>query len=173
MNEYYCKMSDLDGGDVIEKSLKEFFNGERPIVACVGTDATIGDSLGPFVGTMLTEKRAEAIIYGTLENPLTAKEISAAKKFISTVHPLSPLLVIDAAVGKSEDVGLIKILNGAIRPGLGANKDLPEMGSVSIIGIVSEKSLANYAFLNLTRLSPVYRMARIVADGVMRYLKSA
>ena len=148
MNEYYCKMSDLDGGDVIEKSLKKFFNGERPIVACVGTDATIGDSLGPFVGTMLTEKRAEAIIYGTL-------------------------LVIDAAVGKSEDVGLIKILNGAIRPGLGANKDLPEMGSVSIIGIVSEKSLANYAFLNLTRLNPVYRMARIVADGVMRYLKSA
>ena len=74
MNEYYCKMSDLDGGDVIEKSLKEFFNGKRPIVACVGTDATIGDSLGPFVGTMLTEKRAEAIIYGTLETRLRQRK---------------------------------------------------------------------------------------------------
>ena len=173
MNEYYLKTSDLNGEDVIEKSLKEFFNGERPVIACVGTDATIGDSLGPIVGTLLTEMGAEAVIYGTLESPLTAKEISAAKEFISTVHPLSPLLVIDAAVGKSEDVGVIKILDGSIRPGLGANKDLPEMGSVSIIGIVSEKSLANYSFLNLTRLSPVYRMAKIVAEGVLGYLKSA
>lgn len=170
MNEIRCFNSDVFSSDKICRGMKAFFNGKRPVIACVGTDATIGDSLGPICGTMLKEAKTETFIYGTLDNPLTAKEISAAKEYFSIVHPFSPLLVVDAAVGKSEDVGTIKIIDGGIRPGLGADKDLPEMGNVSIIGIVNEKSIANYSFLNLTRLNPVYQMAKIVSRGIIDYL---
>lgn len=172
MNDFYCNYSSINAVDVIKKSLSVIFNGKRPVIACVGTDAAIGDSLGPICGTLLKESGVNAYIYGTLENPLTAKEIPAAKIFIEKVHPLSPLLVVDAAVGKKEEVGIMKILDGGIRPGLGANKDLPEMGEASIIGIVSEKSLASYTFLNLTRLSPIYKMARLMAKGISEYLSA-
>lgn len=172
MNEIRCIDSDIFSSDKICKGIKSFFNGKRPVIACVGTDATIGDALGPICGTMLKDAKLETFIYGTLDNPLTAKEIFAAKKYFSLVHPFSPLLVVDAAVGRAEDVGTIKVIDGGIRPGLGADKDLPEMGNVSIIGIVNEKSVANYSFLNLTRLSPVYDMAKVVARGIIDYLSA-
>ena len=155
----------------VTRGLKQRFNDIKPVVVCVGTDITIGDSLGPIVGSMLKEAKANAFIYGTLDNPVTAKQIRPLRSFLSRAHKGAKILVVDAAVGRKEDVGTIKISSAPIRPGLGANKILPEIGDVNLLAIIAEKSAANYSFLNLTRLAPVFKAARVIADGIMGFIE--
>ena len=60
---------------------------KTPTIICVGSDLVLGDSLGPLVGTMLTNRNANAYIYGTLNSPITAKEIACAKLHVKMLHP--------------------------------------------------------------------------------------
>ena len=67
-------------------------------------------------------------------------------------------------------MGIIKISDGALRPGSGANKKLGKIGDVSILGIVAKKSAFSYSALNLTRLNMVYSMADVIAGAVSSLL---
>ena len=147
-------------------------NNYMPIVVCVGSDLVLGDSLGPLVGTMLKRKNIKTYIYGNLNFPITAKEVEYAKTYIKQMHEKSFIIAIDAAVGEEEDIGLIKVNNKGLKPGLGAGKNLGVLGDASIIGIVSVKSNKNYNLLNLTRLNLVYRLAEKIADGIEKYVLS-
>ena len=157
------------------REFQQNFNGDfspMPVLLCVGSDLTIGDSLGPIVGSMLKYKTQglRVFIYGTLSMPVTAKEIPYMRTFLKETHPQSQVLAIDAAVGESGDIGLLKCLSSPLFPGAGANKKLGAIGDVSIIGIVAEKSLHNFALLNTTRLNLVYSMAEIISDSIANVL---
>ncbi len=141
-----------------------------PIIACIGSDLVLGDSLGPLVGTMLTKRNVRAYVYGTLNSPITAKEILCAKTHLKMLHPNSFIIAIDAAVGNSEDIGIIKISNKGLKPGLGVDKNLGEIGDCGIIGVVAGKSLQNYNLFNLTRLNLIYKMAEKIAAGVEKFI---
>lgn len=154
----------------IADGLRKLFDNYIPIIVCVGTDAAIGDSLGPIIGTKLKEKSLPAFIYGSLDSTVTAKEVKTIGRFIKNAHPLSKVLVIDAAVGLEEDIGMIRVINDGIRPGLGAEKDLPKLGDGAIMGIVSPRSKGNNSFMTTTRLSPIYKMAEVIANGVCDYV---
>lgn len=145
-------------------------NLKKPIFICIGSDLVLGDSLGPLVGTFLKRKRVSSYVYGTLNYPITAKEIEYAKKYLKQMHPDCITVAIDAAVGSVEDIGLIRVLNKGLKPGLGVEKNLCVIGDISIVGIVSEKSLKNYSLFNLTRLNLVYKMAEKIADGIETYI---
>lgn len=149
----------------------EYFGGP-PVIVCVGSDLAIGDSLGPITGSMLKFKTQglNVFLYGTLSAPVTAKEIRYMRAFLSETHKGSQILVIDAAVGEAGDIGLIKINDSPLKPGAGANKQLGSIGDMSILGIVAEKSIANYGLLNTTRLNLVYTMAEIISDGISSLL---
>ncbi len=143
-----------------------------PVVVCVGSDLAIGDSLGPIVGSMLKYKTqgTPAFIYGTLASPVTAKEIKYMRAFLKDTHPKSPIIAVDAAVGAEGDIGLIKALDSPLYPGAGANKRLGAIGDISILGIVAEKSVANYGLLNTTRLNLVYTMSERISDALASLL---
>lgn len=143
-----------------------------PVIVCVGSDLAIGDSLGPIVGSMLKYKTQglRLFIYGTLAAPVTAKEIKYARSFFKETHAGSQVLAVDAAVGSEGDIGLIKCLDSPLFPGAGANKKLGAIGDVSILGIVAEKSVANYGLLNTTRLNLVYSMAEVISDALSHLL---
>lgn len=140
-----------------------------PVVICIGSDLAIGDSLGPVVGTMLKRKGFSGSLYGTLNNPVTAKEVKYLNNFIAATHPDAPIIAIDAAVGEDSDVGLVKVSDGALKPGAGANKRLGTVGDVSILGIVAGKTAFTYSVLNLTRLSLVYGMAESISDAISSF----
>ncbi len=143
--------------------------GEQPpVIVCVGSDLAIGDSLGPIVGSMLKYKTqgTPAFIYGTLASPVTAKEIKYMRAFLKDTHPHSQIVAVDAAVGTDGDIGLIKALDSPLYPGAGANKRLGAIGDISILGIVAEKSVANYGLLNTTRLNLVYSMSERISDAL-------
>lgn len=86
------------------------------------------------------------------------------------MHPSSTTIAIDAAVGNTDDIGLIRVVNKGLKPGLGVEKNLGVVGDISIIGVVSGKSLKNYNLFNLTRLNLVYKMAEQIADGIEKYI---
>ena len=154
----------------ITDGLIKLFDYYVPVIVCVGTDAAIGDSLGPIIGTKLKENKVPAFVYGSLDSTITAKEVKTIGEFIKSAHPLSKVLVIDAAVGLEEDVGMIRVINDGIRPGLGADKNLPKIGDGSIMGIVSPRSKGNQSFMCATRLNAIYKMAEVIANGVTDYI---
>lgn len=158
----------------IECALQAYLHGAMPVVVCVGSDLSIGDSVGPVCGSMLARRKTrDLFIYGTLQNTVTAKEVDYMHAFLRDTHPGLPVVVVDAAVGGAGDIGLIKLAEGGLQPGAGANKKLRKLGDVGIYGIVAEKSLFNYALLNLTRLKLVWQLADRIAEGVARYANDA
>lgn len=144
----------------------------KPFIICVGSDLVLGDSLGPLVGTMLKQKGAKSFVYGTLNFPITAKEVEYAGKYLKQMHPNSISIAIDAAVGDPDDVGLIRVMDKGLKPGLGVDKKLGTIGDLSIIAVVAAKSLQNYNLFNLTRLNLIYKMAETIASGIEKYISS-
>ncbi len=143
-----------------------------PVVVCVGSDLAIGDSLGPIVGSLLKYKTQglNLFVYGTLAAPVTAKEIKYVRKFLKETHKDSQIIAVDAAVGEKGDIGIIRLTDSPLSPGVGAGKRLGDVGDVSVMGIVAEKSLANYGLLNTTRLNLVYTMAETIASALASLL---
>lgn len=157
----------------LKKILPEI-NG-APVIVCIGSDLSVGDSLGPVTGTKLKEKLKglNVYVYGTLSKPITAHEVKYTSQFIKNTHPDSTVIAIDAAVGTAGDIGLIKLANRALKPGSGANKRLAKVGDVSVMGIVAEKSLFNYSLFSSTRLNMVYKMAEIISEGIATFIVDA
>lgn len=154
------------------RSSESPLNNKPPVVVCIGSDLAIGDSLGPITGSMLKFKTQglNAFLYGTLASPVTAKEIGHLRAFLKDAHRGSQIIAVDAAVGSEGDIGLIKINDSPMLPGAGANKKLGAIGDISIMGVVAEKSIANYGLLNTTRLNLVYTMSEIISDGLAALL---
>lgn len=155
----------------LTETLKRF-NGRKldPVIVCVGSDLVLGDSLGPLIGTMLKDKGVKSYVYGTLNFPITAKEVTYADNYLKLTHPDCFHIAVDAAVGSEDDVGLIKAFNRGLKPGLGVDKRLGMIGDCSIIGIVAGKSSGNYSLFNLTRLNLIYKMAEKIAAGIYDYV---
>lgn len=152
----------------ISSALRAAFDGKKPIVCCIGTDAVSGDSLGPIVGTLLKEKLlGKTYVYGTLDMPITAKEVGALSDYLSKTHCGSPVLAVDAALGEENEVGYIKVCDLPIKPGLGVKKQLKELGSASIIAVVESKESKN--LLSFVRISKVYGLATAIAEGICEY----
>lgn len=154
-------------------SLKKMpLNGNTPVVLCIGSDLSVGDSLGPVTGTKLKEKLTglNCYVYGTLAKPITAHEVKYMNEFLKVTHPDCPVIAVDAAVGQAGDIGLIKISDRGLKPGSGANKKLSKVGDISVMGIVAEHSAFNYSLFSSTRLNIIYRMAEIISEGLASYI---
>lgn len=154
----------------LKKVMPEF--EAEPVILCIGSDLSVGDSLGPVTGTKLKEKLAglNCYIYGTLAKPITAHEVKYMNEFLKSTHPNSPVIAVDAAVGLAGDIGLIKVAKRALKPGSGTNKKLNKVGDVSVMGIVAERSVFNYSLFSSTRLNVVYKMAEIISAGIADFV---
>lgn len=159
--------------EIIAKNLEMLTkNFTNVVFIFVGTDANMGDSLGPLTGTLTNLKSNKIYTYGSLKSPITAKEVPYIANFVKKAHPTSFVVVVDAALGKKQDVGQIKVLKEGIQPGLGVNKKLPTIGDAGIIGIVGEKTAFSESVLGLARLSNVYKMAEVIKDGIELFIQA-
>lgn len=174
MQEFFYSKNDKYLKKTLSDKLSQILKGNIPIIVCIGTDAVIGDSFGPIVGTLLKKRRNDLFVYGSLDKTVTAKEVKTVCNFLSQVHKASKILVIDAAVGDKCDVKKIKIDGAPIKPGLGADKDLPALGDVSLIYVIGERSDKRlFTERSVIRLSDIYDAANIVAESVLDYVDSA
>ncbi|MEW6727712.1 MAG: spore protease YyaC [Bacillota bacterium] len=143
----------------------------RPVILlCIGTDRSTGDSLGPLVGTRLSQYRPNPFkVYGTLEQPVHATNLHETLDRIRAAHPESFIIAIDACLGCIENVGTVALGDGALKPGTGVKKDLPEVGDVHVTGVVNVGGFLEYLVLQNTRLNLVMRLANIIVSGLKQF----
>lgn len=156
----------------IEYRLIDTFKGltEKPVILCIGSSDVVCDSLGPLTGHLLkTRENLNAYVYGTVSRPVTAKNVELSAKMIEALHPGTPVLAVDAAVGNEGCLGEIKPFSDGIYPGLATGKVLPKIGDYSIIGIVQEKSFFDSTVFASTRLDLIYEMAGKIARAISDY----
>lgn len=139
---------------------------EDLIFACIGTDRSTGDSLGPLVGTFL---KAEGFnVYGTIDEPLHAMNLQCV---LNKLPNDKIIIAVDACLGKVSSVGTIDVFDGPIFPGAGVDKRLPPVGNYGISGIVNTSGFMEYFVLQNTRLSFVMKMAQYIVDGLVKKYK--
>ena len=173
MKDICVYFTDPSSPGVVRDALLAACKNKKDIVfAFIGTDANVGDSLAPLCGSLLYGRHKNVFFYGNLNQPITAKEVPFISKFLKLAHPDSAIIVVDAAVGKKEDVGTIKIFDRGIKPGLGVNKNLPPVGDVSVIGVVSEKNDLGLSFLGCERISKVFSMSKAISSGIEKFLSA-
>ena len=155
---------------IISQKLYDICSIKSDIVfVFIGTDANIGDSLGPICGNLTGFSGSNCLFYGDLTNTITAKDVPYLVNFIKNSHPSSFIVTVDAALGDVTDIGTIKICQRGIKPGLGVNKDLPAVGDAAIISVVGEKK-PDGTLNTVLRLGAVYKIAKTISDGIAGYL---
>lgn len=143
-------------------------NGTGEIVlVCIGTDRSTGDALGPLIGSHLMEHAVSGCtVLGTLDNPVHATNLADTMLWVSEQFENPLVLAVDACLGRVESVGLLTVGAGSLKPGAAVNKTLPEVGQVYITGVVNVGGFMEFLVLQNTRLSLVWRMARVAAGGI-------
>lgn len=142
-----------------------------PIVfICIGTDRSTGDSLGPLVGSLVTERTLPEnfYVFGTLDEPIHAINLTEKLDMIESRFNNPFIIGIDACLGHSKNVGTIHIKNGSLKPGAGVNKTLPAVGDIHMTGIVNISGFMEYFVLQNTRLHLVMNLAKTMAEGIYK-----
>lgn len=145
--------------------LKNYINDA--IIICIGTDKCIGDCLGPLIGSFLIEKNFPLQVYGTLENPIHALNLETEIEKIKSIHPNSFTIAIDACLGDTKSIGEIHIREDSLKPGKGVGKVLPEIGNISLIGIIDSTSKKDILSNRPIRLNLVMKMANVITNAII------
>lgn len=150
------------------KMFLEMYHPSPLVILCIGTDRSTGDSLGPLVGERLKNMCKNVRVYGNLAEPVHAGNLCKKLSEINSVYVKPFIIAVDASLGRSENVGTVKLAPGSLRPGAGVNKDLPKVGNFYITGIVNIGGFMEYFVLQNTRLFTVIKMADIISYGISR-----
>jgi len=142
--------------------------GQNTILLCVGSDRHILDCFGPMVGTMLLEKNVLLPVYGTLNEPLHAKNLVTRMETINLRHPNSLHLAIDASLGTEEEIGFLRIRQGALLPGRALARRLPPIGHYAVTGVVGNRMDTNKR-LHSGSLNHVYSMAKVLSHTIWQW----
>lgn len=136
------------------------------IVVCIGTDRSTGDALGPLAGSKLRSINMFQHVYGTLDEPVHATNLTEKIDEIKGKSPHSFLIAVDACLGRLENVGCVSLGKGSIKPGAAVKKELPSVGDAYITGVVNVGGFMEHLVLQSTRLSLVMKMADTIAYGL-------
>lgn len=136
------------------------------VVLCIGTDRSIGDALGPLIGSELSDLLDGATVLGTLDEPVHAGNLSSTVERVQATFSRPFIIAVDACLGRQESVGTLTVGEGSLKPGAGVNKALPAVGDIFLHGVVNVGGFMEYFVLQNTRLGFVARMARVAAAGI-------
>ncbi|AZV58966.1 spore protease YyaC [Clostridium sp. AWRP] len=142
-------------------------SGRTIVILCIGTDRSTGDSLGPIVGDklkFLIRNRVE--LYGNLQYPVHAKNLKDIITEINSKYNKPFIIAIDACLGTIQDVGKIIIETKPLTPGSAMKKSLPQVGDLSITGIVNICGAMEFMVLQNTRLFTVMQLADTISKGL-------
>jgi putative sporulation protein YyaC len=153
---------------------KHVLYNKKIIFLCIGSDRATGDCLGPIIGYKLSKyiKSPRFHIYGTLEQPVHAKNLNDTVTMIYQKHEDAFIIAIDASLGKSDHIGYISLGEGPLKPGAGVDKNLPEVGDLFITGIVNFSGMFDHMLLQTTRLNVVMSMADQICLAINYCLNS-
>ena len=137
-----------------------------PIFLCVGNSNVVADCFGPLVGEILTKKYGISGVFGNLENNITSKNINQIYQMIKLKYPNKKVVIIDAALSESNNVGLVNFLNTGCVPACFTNFKI--MGDYSILGLTNVKGVNGLMFLKTVKFNMVLNMAKFVAESIFK-----
>jgi putative sporulation protein YyaC len=154
--------------DYLFFKLEDLFKENKTIIfLCIGTDRVTGDSLGPLVGYKIKNLHKNNIfVYGTLENPVHSCNLVEILNKINENFQCPYIIAIDACLGTVQNIGKIFIEEKPLNPGLAVNKNLPQVGDMSITGIVNISGYLEFMVLQNTRLHTVMSLADCISNGI-------
>ena len=76
-------------------------------------------------------------------------------------------IAVDASLGTQGHIGYVTVGTGPLKPGLGVNKQLPDVGDLHITGIVNLSGTNDPMLLQTTRLNVVMELADIIVTGLL------
>lgn len=142
------------------------------VVVCFGTPSISGDSLGPEVGSLLREdERFPAYVYGTLDRPITGRNMSEWISFVEEAHRDALFVAVDACLGDRRNLGKISVRSDGVCPAaVGGRKK--RFGDVGIIAVVGDKT--KDALSELMQVNAVYvsELALKVSDMIKAAVSS-
>ena len=144
----------------------------NPVILCIGANSVASDRLGPTVGALINAKMKRPLtVYGMGKCAITAQHLQATYDFVRAMHPCQPLIVVDSAVGGTEQIGKIQLLPYGLHAGKATGKRFQPMGDVSIIGIVANKNMEDFYSNTLAIHQRVDALAHQIAHAIMRAVK--
>lgn len=158
----------------LQQRIRVYRGHPELVVFCIGTDRSTGDALGPIVGSNLERLYPNNVsIYGTLDSPVHAVNLQETIDYVKKNHANPLIIAIDACLGQLNSVGKISVAHGPIKPGAGVKKQLPEVGTFHITGIVNIGGFMEYFVLQNTRLSVVMKMGEVIANSLYQAISQA
>lgn len=179
MEDTIIDVNDIQGihklcENLCSRCLKAISQKKEIIFLCIGSDRATGDCLGPLIGEKLKFLNGKGVYsYGTLENPVHAKNLEQKISEINNTFKNPFIIAIDACLGSSKNVGKIYIENSALTPGAALRKSLPKVGSVSISAIVNVSGPLEFMTLQCTRLYVVMKLANVISTGIYGFVSKA
>lgn len=144
-----------------------------PVIVCIGTVRVMGDALGPFTGDLLIDYFKEnAHVYGCTDKPVTGVNLGEYLEFIEYMHRGSPVIAVDASVGRKEDVGKLKVTLGGIAAGGALGKRLPRTGHIGVLGVVAEREEDNMRALMGVPYDLISEMSMAAAEKTVRLVNA-
>lgn len=140
---------------------------DQVIFLCIGSSRSVGDSLGPLVGTMLKEKNIPFHVYGTMKEPIHALNLEDVLKEIQQMFAAPLIIPIDASLGDSRQVGDIYLIEGPLTPGKAIDQALPPLGGHHIRAVVNKLDpLSPVQSLRSADKDEILLLAKVIADIV-------
>ena len=138
-------------------------------MVCIGSDKVSGDMLGPLVGSSLREKyHLSCPVYGVVGESVNGLNLDEYVQMIKRRHKESRIIAVDAALGKQEDVGRIRLKKGGIKAGGALERTGARIGDVGIVGVVAKEKAPKdvYATLLAVPFSLVETLAGRIAGMI-------
>lgn len=160
--------SPIKFGQTLSCLLREQLHSSRMLIfLCIGSDRATGDALGPIIGHKLMPFSGQRYaVYGTLENPVHAKNLATVVDQIHSRYQNPYIIAIDASLGTQAHIGYYTLGIGSIKPGAGVGKELLSVGDAFITGIVNLSGLLDRMLLQTTRLHTVMSLAERIYQGI-------
>jgi len=145
----------------------------QTVVVCIGSDKVSGDMLGPLVGSSLREEYGLGCpVYGAVGESVNGRNLAEYLAMLRDRHPAASVIAVDAALGKADDVGTIRLKRGGIRAGGAMEKPHGRVGDVGIVGVVAEERAPEevYAALLAVPYDFVAALAERIAEMIYAVL---
>lgn len=112
------------------------------VFVCIGTNRIVSDSFGPRVGDKLKNIFSEIPkieVFGTMKKPIHLKN---AMNFVNDLKKNNkPVVLIDSAIGKEENIGDTYINLGGIEIGKAFGESLYFPASINIKTVIANKKI--------------------------------
>lgn len=142
------------------------------VVICIGSDRVSGDMLGPLVGSELREKyRLPCPVYGWVGASVNGVNLGEYLALLREKHAGSRVIAVDAALGREEDVGNVRLKKGGIRAGGAMEKEGRPVGDLGVVGVVATERAPQEVYAAL--LEVPFDFVEALASRIARILYEA